>query len=229
MPAPSPSAIETLLLELVDTRAPKTVCPSEVARALAPDDWRPLMDPVRDVAARLADQNRIEVTQGGQAIDIRSAKGPVRLRQRYRMGRGEEGVLTIEPYKSELLPLWKFATPADARRSVAALYKKLVAYGKAGDFPGMDLTRKFLQMGMTRATRYARHASGRKYRPGTREELPETVDPVKAESAAIFRAAWERAKKNPTYLRLKRAWQAPRAAVTARAKGGRPRARRAPP
>jgi hypothetical protein len=201
------SAIESKLLELVTARAPQTVCPSEVARALDPDDWRPLMDPVREAAARLAEQRRIMVMQGGERVDIRAARGPVRLSLAYRIGRGEEGVLTFEPYKSELLPLWKFATPVLARKSSRALWRKFVEYGRAGDFPGMDMARKFLQMGMTRATRYARHRSGRKYDEKTGAELPLAEDPVKAESAAIFRAAWERAKKNRTYLRLKRAWQ----------------------
>jgi len=204
---PSVSAIERSMLALVAERAPRTVCPSEVARRLAPDDWRPLMGDVREVAADLAARQRVVVTQKGRPIDLASAHGPVRLALGYRMGRGEEGVLTIEPYASALLPLWRFATPVTARRSAAALWARFVAYGRAGDFAGMDMTRKFLQMGMTRATRYARHRSGRKYAPGTRDVLPLEEDPVKAESAAIFRAAWERARKNPTYLRLKRRFQ----------------------
>jgi hypothetical protein len=84
--------------------------------------------------------------------------GPIRLALAYRIGRGEEGVLTLEPWKSELLPLWKFATPALARRSAAALWKRFMQYGRANDFPGMDMARKFLQMGMTRATRGMRAA-----------------------------------------------------------------------
>ena len=58
-----------------------TVCPSEVARDVAPADWRPLMQPVRDAAARLADAGEIEVTQGGRVVDVRTARGPVRLRR----------------------------------------------------------------------------------------------------------------------------------------------------
>ncbi len=29
----------------------------------------------------------------------------------YRIGRGEQGVLLVEPYKSEILPYWRFKTP----------------------------------------------------------------------------------------------------------------------
>ena len=29
----------------------------------------------------------------------------------YRTGLGEQGVLMVEPYKSEILPYWKFKTP----------------------------------------------------------------------------------------------------------------------
>ncbi|MEJ6401351.1 DUF3253 domain-containing protein [Yoonia sp. 2307UL14-13] len=56
-------------------RPDTTFCPSEVARALT-DDWRPLMPLVRDVAADLSE---LRVTQKGQPVDPRSAKGPIRL------------------------------------------------------------------------------------------------------------------------------------------------------
>jgi hypothetical protein len=80
-------------------------------------------------------------------------------RMSYRIGRGETGVLTFEPYKSEILPLWRFKTPAIARKSSQEIYAKFEEYGKdgEGDFIGMDMCRKFLQMGMTRAKRYVQN------------------------------------------------------------------------
>lgn len=58
----------------------KTCCPSDIARALADSaDWRELMPRVRAVAAELATAGEIVVTQKGEAVDIASAKGPVRL------------------------------------------------------------------------------------------------------------------------------------------------------
>jgi hypothetical protein len=71
----------------------------------------------------------------------------------YRIGRGETLVLTFEPYKSEILPLWRFKTPAIARKSSQEIWEKFLEYGEEGDFVGMDMGRKFLQMGMTRAKR----------------------------------------------------------------------------
>ena len=138
----------------------------------------------------------------------------------YRVGIGEQGVLLVEPYKGELLPHWRFATPEVARESSETLWAMFEDYGRQGDFVGMDMARKFLQMGMTRARRYANHKGGKKYdgpvpddkkgQSGAhgREMLPYALDPVKAESAAIFRAKWEAAKTAPTYLRLKAAHQA---------------------
>jgi hypothetical protein len=67
---------------LLAQRAPgKTICPSEVARALA-DDWRPLMPQIRAVAAELVAAGEIEMTQKGTPIDPHGARGPVRLRAR---------------------------------------------------------------------------------------------------------------------------------------------------
>ena len=67
-------------------------------------------------------------------------------RMSYRIGRGEQGVLTFEPYKSEILPLWRFKTPAIARQSAKNIYDKFETYNEQDDFVGMDMCRKFLQM-----------------------------------------------------------------------------------
>jgi Domain of unknown function (DUF4385) len=130
----------------------------------------------------------------------------------YRVGRGEQGVLRVQPYKSELLPLWRFATPELAEESSTAILARFRGYLDAGDFVGADMARKFLQMGYTRSRRYARHRGGRKYdgpvpddrkgRSGShgRAELPpDPEDPVKAESAAIFKAAWDEARADERY------------------------------
>ena len=121
----------------------------------------------------------------------------------YRIGEGEQGVLIAEPYKSEILPHWRFRTPDLARESADTIYAMFEGYLTDGDFPGADMARKFLQMGWTRARRYANHAGGRKYDRDTRDELPRTTDPVKAESAAIFYERYVQARQHPNYLALK--------------------------
>jgi hypothetical protein len=133
--------------------------------------------------------------------------------ERYDMGRGEQGVLIAEPYKSEILPHWEFRTPALARKSAARIYRMFLQYRKQRDFVGMDMARKFLQMGFTRARRYANHRSGRKYRPGTRSPLPVQPDASKARSAQVFLAKWKQARSDKTYLRLKAAHRARQAAA----------------
>ena len=142
-----------------------------------------------------------DYTQDHAAIDFR--KEP----ERYRIGKGEQGVLLVEPYKSELLPHWRFRTPELARSSAETIFALFLQYKRDGDFVGMDMARKFLQMGWTRARRYANHRSGRKYDPATGEELPRDEDPVKAESARIFRAYYERAHSDPEYRALTLAWK----------------------
>ncbi|MBE2267113.1 MAG: DUF4385 domain-containing protein, partial [Anaerolinea sp.] len=97
----------------------------------------------------------------------------------YRVGKGEQGVLLVEPYKSEILPHWRFKTPEVARESAAAIYALFLDYKAQGDFVGMDMARKYLQMGFTRARRYANHKSGRKY-DADGNVLPREEDAVKA-------------------------------------------------
>ncbi len=119
----------------------------------------------------------------------------------YRIGRGEQGVLLVQPYKGEILPHWRFKTVADAQASSAAIYELFLAYLKAGDFPGADMARKFLQMGWTRARRYANHRGGRKYDPATGAELPRADDPEKAAAAAVFYERYVAARSNREYVR----------------------------
>ena len=122
----------------------------------------------------------------------------------YRVGKGEQGVLLVEPYKSEILPHWRFKTPEIAKRSANKIYKMFLDYKAKDDFVGMDMARKFLQMGYTRSRRYANHKSGRKYKEGSKEVLAREEDTVKAESARIFYEKWKKAREDKKYLELKK-------------------------
>jgi len=115
----------------------------------------------------------------------------------YRVGRGEQGVFHAEPYKGELLALWSFKTEEAALDSSGKIYAKFEEYRAGGDFVGMDVARKYLQMGWTRARRYAKYEGGKKSKP--REE----EDPEKARAAEIFREKWRAAAEDEEYLRLK--------------------------
>lgn len=136
--------------------------------------------------------------------------------EKYVIGRGEQGVLIAEPYKSEILPYWKFATPELAERSSATIFKMFNDYLKQNDFVGADMARKFLQMGFTRARRYANHHGGKKYKEPvpddkkgqsgahSRVELPrDSEDPQKAASARIFYEYYQKAKNNERYITMR--------------------------
>ena len=132
----------------------------------------------------------------------------------YRTGVGEQGVLLVEPYKSEILPYWKFKTPEVAQQSANKIYALFKTYLDNDDFIGADMARKFLQMGYTRSRRYANHKSGKKYdgpvpadkkgQSGShgRNVLPKVIDEEKAKSAEIFFAVWQKAKNNKKYQML---------------------------
>lgn len=91
----------------------------------------------------------------------------------YRIGKGEQGVLLVEPYKSEILKHWRFKTPEIATKSSDKIYRMFLKYLKSKDFVGADMARKFLQMGFTRARRYANHKSGTKYSKELKKEISE--------------------------------------------------------
>jgi len=73
--------IRACFLEKVHQRgADKSICPSEIARALGGATWRDLMPAVREVGTMLAREGAIVVTQKGQVVDPFQVKGPIRYR-----------------------------------------------------------------------------------------------------------------------------------------------------
>jgi hypothetical protein len=86
----SPSAsfraerLGAVTLTLARHRAPdRTICPSDVARAIGGAGWRSLMEPVWEVVRDLARAGEVEVTQRGEVLDPdRPWTGPVRIRAR---------------------------------------------------------------------------------------------------------------------------------------------------
>ncbi|EBA4959433.1 DUF4385 domain-containing protein [Salmonella enterica subsp. enterica] len=125
----------------------------------------------------------------------------------YQVGRGEQGVLLVEPYKSEILPFWRYKDEASAMKSAEQIYQLFEAYRQQDDFVGMDMARKFIQMGYTRARRYANYKGGKKYAEdgslNTRGN-----DPIKAAAAAVFKGWWDKIRQDEDYLKRKRQHQA---------------------
>ena len=73
--------LEGALLALARQRGPaKTLCPSEAARRVRPDDWRPLMERTRNAARRLIAAGHLDMLQRGATVDASTARGAVRLR-----------------------------------------------------------------------------------------------------------------------------------------------------
>lgn len=143
---------------------------------------------------------------GNMAFDYELDFAQINFRDQpelYRVGRGEQGVLLVEPYKSEILPHWRFKTPEIAKVSSDKIYQLFLDYQAAGDFVGMDMSRKFLQMGYTRSRRYANYKGGRKY--DENGDIKERIiDEEKAKSATIFEEKWKIVRENEAYLKLKK-------------------------
>ena len=126
----------------------------------------------------------------------------------YEIGRGQQGVLICEPYKSEIGKHWRFKTPNVAQKSAETIYKMFIKYLLEDDFVGADMAKKYLHMGFTRSRRYANHKTGRKWKTNGDKwvVLPQEKDwetSEKAQSANIFREYWKMARENNIYLKMK--------------------------
>ena len=73
--------------------------------------------------------------------------------QLYRIGKGQQGVLTCEPYKSEICQYWRFKTPQIAMESSAKILQMFYDYLEADDFVGADMAKKFLHMGFHKVSK----------------------------------------------------------------------------
>ncbi|KAJ4416098.1 hypothetical protein N0V82_006942 [Gnomoniopsis sp. IMI 355080] len=133
----------------------------------------------------------------------------------YQIGRGETGVLSFEPYKGLILPYWAFRTVPVARNSSRILWSIFRSYVDRKDFVGADMSRKFIQMGMTRARRYANHKGGRKYSKetgtklekwsgGSEEDVRKRKE--KEDASELFKVVWRRCIEDEDYKSLKQEW-----------------------
>jgi len=132
-------------------------------------------------------------------------------RKLYRIGRGEQGVLLVRPYTHDICRFWRFKTPDEAVRSSNKIFAMYLDYRDEKDFVGMDMCRKFLEMGFTRARRYANHNSGRKYKKGTRDILPQESDHETSkysQSATIFKRVRDIVARSDIYVKMRKEWRA---------------------
>ena len=128
---------------------------------------------------------------------------------RYRIGRGEQGVLLVRPYTNDICKHWKFKTPYIAQQSAQKIFDLYLGYRVKKDFVGMDMCRKFLEMGFTRARRYANHRDGNKYdkNGNVKPQEPDAMTCHFAESATIFREYRNRVAKDSKYKSMRKMWR----------------------
>ena len=130
-------------------------------------------------------------------------------RKLYRIGRGEQGVLLVRPYTDQICKYWRFKTPTIAKRSAEKIYIMYADYRAKNDFVGMDMCRKFLEMGFTRARRYANHRDGNKYdkNGNVKPQEPDAMTCHFAKSATIFREYRNRVAKDSKYKSMRKMWR----------------------
>ena len=127
-------------------------------------------------------------------------------RKLYCIVRGEQGVLLVRPYTNVICDHWRFKTPDEAVKSSNKIFAMYLDYRDEKDFIGMDMCRKFLEMGFTRARRYANHNSGKKYdsEGNVRPQEPDHATSKYAKSATIFKGVRDIVAKNETYVKMRK-------------------------
>ena len=130
--------------------------------------------------------------------------------RRYRIGRGEQGVLLVRPYTDVICRYWRFKTLKEAKVSSQKIFDMYLDYRILKDFVGMDMCRKFLEMGFTRARRYANHKDGKKYGKDGKI-LPQEKDwatSEKAKAATRFKQFRDLVTQDEFYITMRKKWRA---------------------
>ena len=128
---------------------------------------------------------------------------------RYRIGRGEQGVLLVRPYTDVICRHWRFKTLKEAKVSSQKIFDMYLDYRIQKDFVGMDMCRKFLEMGFTRARRYANHKDGKKYGKDGKI-LPQEKDwatSEKAKAATRFKQFRDLVTQDEFYISMRKQWR----------------------
>jgi hypothetical protein len=95
------------------------------------------------------------------------------------------------------------------KNSSRTLYQKFLEYYEDKDFPGMDMARKFIQMGMARSKRYANYKGGRKYVDGKEDgrQIEKSTGHERKEekemASLVFKEVLEKWKAHGGYQELK--------------------------
>lgn len=128
---------------------------------------------------------------------------------RYRIGRGEQGVLLVRPYTDVICKHWRFKTLKEAKISSQKIFDMYLDYRIQKDFVGMDMCRKFLEMGFTRARRYANHRDGKKYdsKGNVKPQEPDALTCEKAKSARVFKRYRDLVTHDPIYIDMRKQWR----------------------
>ena len=136
-------------------------------------------------------------------------------RKLYRIGRGEQGVLLVRPYTNTICAHWRFKTPREAVISSNRIFGMYLDYRDEKDFIGMDMCRKFLEMGFTRSRRYANHKTGKKYdaEGNVRPQDPDHLTNKFAKSAQVFKKVRDIVAKSDDYVRMRKQWRAQENAI----------------
>ena len=132
-----------------------------------------------------------------------------KVRKLYRIGRGEQGVLLVRPYTNDICKYWRFKTLKEAEVSSQKIFDMYLDYRIQKDFIGMDMCRKFLEMGFTRARRYANHKDGNKYDSNgkVKQQEKDWATSEKAKSARIFKEFRDLITKDEFYISLRKNWR----------------------
>ena len=108
-----------------------------------------------------------------------------------------------------MISSFSFKNPVIAERSAKKITSMYFDYAADNDFVGMDMCRKFLEMGFTRSRRYANHNTGKKYddEGNVRPQEPDHATSKYAKSAQIFKRVRDMVAKNDIYVTMRKQWR----------------------
>jgi len=124
--------------------------------------------------------------------------------EEYDTSTGVSGVFSVSPYKDQLIKDFTFKNVKQSRKSAKNLYNKFKLYREKMDFIGMDMTRKFLELGYLQSLRFSKFPGGKKYTKSGNVRRVDYKQDEKLEISKIYKRYLNLVNSDKVYKRTKR-------------------------
>ena len=124
--------------------------------------------------------------------------------EEYSVSKGVSGVFSVSPYKDQIIKHFTFKNIEQSKASAEKIYNMFEEYRDKKDFVGMDMARKFLELGYLQSLRFSKFSGGKKYTKSGNLKRSSYKEKEKLEISNVYKSYLDKANSDKVYKSLKR-------------------------